>query len=101
MKLETKIASFLADYPPEQTFNVIAHALWPEAGGWSSNDRFRIASHVYRDDIPSIARGRWEVFKANYAPRATVKGLQDIGYDPNYGVMLEVDYLPFIDIEPA
>jgi len=100
-RLETTVAEFLGGYDPEQTFNVIAHELWRDEGGWSSNDRFRIATKVTRDEVPDIARGRWEVFKVNYAPRARVSDIEDIGYEAKFGVMLEANFLPFLDIEPV
>ena len=100
MKLETVIAEFLAPYPDTQQFRAIAHELWREAeGGWSSNDRFTIARGD-KQEMLRACRGRWEVFKLNYSPRARVKDLCDIGWDVNHGISLECDFLPFIDIEP-
>ena len=98
--LESTIRDFLTPYPPETLFKVRAHELLHDGEGWSSNDRFTLASAAPRDEIPAIARARWEVFKVNYSPRARVSDLADIGYDPAIGLMLECDFLPFLDIEP-
>lgn len=101
-RLETVISAMLADYPADTRFRIMAHELWADGeGGLSSNDRFQIARDVPRDDVPEICRGRWEVFKINYCPKARVSDLSDIGYDPAYGVNLECAGLSFVDIEPA
>lgn len=97
-KLEKQIREIMSESNPESTFRVMAHELWRESDGWwSSNDRFRIARGTLEEIMPAIV-GRWEVFKVNYAPRAAIKNLENIGFDSV--AMLEVDFLPFVDIEP-
>lgn len=99
MKLEIKIAQLLASYefPEGSTFDVIAHELTHNGEGWSVNDSWRIESDVTAEEIPGIARGRWETFKANYAKRARVQDVmaQDYG-ETEMG--LECDCLSFLTI---
>jgi hypothetical protein len=52
---------------------------------------------VDREGVLEAARGRWEVFKHNYAKRARVCDLNDIGYEPDR-VSLECNYLSFLEI---
>lgn len=99
MKLETAISKSLAHIQAGTIVNVFAHELWHDGDGWTSNDRWRIASGIPVESVPEHARARWEIFRANYAPRARVRDITDIGYDET--VNLEVDCLPFLDIEPA
>jgi len=97
MRLENKIRSLLSDAPADTTFDVYAHELWRDTeGGWTSNDRWCIAHNVTLDGVLEAALGRWEIFKINYAPRARVKDVEEIGHETEY--MLEVGYLPFINI---
>jgi hypothetical protein len=98
--LETVIGEFLADYPDNQAFRVRAHELWRDGCGWTSNDRFTIVDNADKARVLRAARGRWEVFKVNYASKARVSNIVNIGYDRETGLMLECDYLPFVDIEP-
>jgi hypothetical protein len=76
--LETAVASCLPDnLPPGTTFDVHAWELWGDGeGGWSVNDGWRIASDTDMSGLKEAARNRWEVFKVNYFPRATVSGLE-------------------------
>jgi hypothetical protein len=100
MKLETKIRDMILEATQASRFNVVAHELWGEPeGGFSTNSSWYIASNADIDEVLEAARGRWEVFKANYLPKARVADIQDTGF--NDSLSLEVDYLPFIDIRPA
>jgi hypothetical protein len=75
--LETAIISCLPDnLPPGTTFDVYAWELWRDAeGGWTVNDGWKIAREVDLTGLKEAARGRWEVFKINYFPRALVSGI--------------------------
>lgn len=85
--------------PQGETFSVKAFELWRDAeGGWSVNDGWTIARDVDRADAISALRGRWEVFKLNYLPKARVSDITDIGYDEKQ-CSLEVDCTAFADIE--
>ncbi len=103
--LEKHIASLLSDAPAGATFDVAAHEIWREPeGGWSSNDCWFLIRNATLPQALDAIRGRWEVFKVKYAPRARVKDITDIGEGHYYS--LECDYLPFVDItantpEPA
>lgn len=84
MHLETQIKNMLGETPesmkPEARFDVIAFELWRESeGGWSVNDAWKIAQDTDIAGVLTAARGRWEVFKVNYSPRATVHGLTSDG----------------------
>ena len=96
--LEQKISSFLPSYCPGESFAVRAFELWREPEGWSMNDSWKLASGCNRERLLEIARGRWEVFKANYASRARVCDIEDTGYVDGL-IDLEVDCLPFLGIE--
>lgn len=96
--LETLVASLLSDFPADTLFHVKAFELWGNArDGFDCNDAWYIGRSVTRDDVPAIARGRWEVFKVNYLPKARVSDLTDISSDEKT-VSLEVDCVPFLDI---
>lgn len=103
MKLETKIKNLISeafpDLPENALFDVRAHGLLHDGYGWSSNDVWRIASSVTLEGVLDAARGRWEIFKINYSPKATVKGIQDYGWKEEMN--LESDGLPFLDIVPV
>ena len=94
--LEAAILAFLPDTSENARYRVMAHELWRDGESWTSNNRFQLARNADVETVLEIARGRWETFKLNYSPRATVKSLNDIGYDSE--VSLEADYLPFLDI---
>jgi len=95
--LETAIKELLANHPADSTFTVFAHELWRDGEGWTSNDRWYLARNASLSEVLSIARGRWEVFKVNYSPRARVSDIADIGYESGE-YSLECAHLPFIDI---
>lgn len=99
--LETLIASLLSDYPETATFDIAAFELWGNArDGFDCNSSWYIARDVPRDSVADHARGRWEVFKANYLPRARVSDIADINHHAESGLSLEVDCVPFLDIRP-
>ncbi len=78
-------------------FEVIAFELWREAeGGWSVNNSWRLARNADPEEVLTHARNRWEVFKANYAPRATVKGLSFDGDEQT--LTIESDCVSFLEI---
>lgn len=95
--LETAIKELLASHPADSTYIVKAFELWRDDMGWSTNDAWYLARNASLSEVLSIARGRWEVFKVNYAPRARVADIADIGYESGE-YSLECNFLPFIDI---
>jgi hypothetical protein len=80
-------------------FDVIAYELTHDGQGWSVNTPFRIASQVDLSGVMEAMRGRWEVFKANYSPRATVASLSDIGEGSDYEI--EAEGIPFLQVRPS
>ena len=94
-------AAFPGAFEPSSPllFEVRAFSLWRDGEGWSCNDSWRVERDATAERVLEAARGRWEVFKANYASRARVKDLQNAGYETT--ISLEVDGLPFLDICPA
>lgn len=101
-RLETVIREFLAPFPPETRFKVKAFELCREDYGWSVNDAWYLERDADLETVLESARGRWEVFKVNYLPRAKVSDLTDIGYDlANYGVNLECECTAFLEIIPT
>jgi hypothetical protein len=100
--LETLISSLLSDFPETATFDLTAFELWGNArDGFDCNDSWCVGRDVPRDAVAEHARGRWEVFKVNYLPKARVSDIADINYHAESGLSLEVDYVPFLDIRPA
>jgi hypothetical protein len=101
MKLETIIRILIEQSKPtpNESFDIIAHELIHDGEFYSTNTSW----YLRRDaDIPAVleaARGRWEVFKVNYAPRARVSDIRDIGYDAD--LSLEVEGIPFLEIRPS
>lgn len=101
-KLETVIREFLAPFPEGTRFKVKAFELCREDYGWSVNDAWYLESNADIETVLETARGRWEVFKANYLPRARVSNLTDIGFDTlEYGINLECDCTAFLEIIPV
>lgn len=80
-------------------FDVVAYELTHDGQGWSVNTPWKIARGANLPQVIEAAQGRWEVFRANYSSRATVKGLSDIGEGDTFD--LESDCLPFLQIRPA
>ena len=101
--LETVISEFLAQYPENQEFEVIAHELWGNAReGFEANSSWYLSRHADKAQVLSDARGRWEVFKVNYAPSGRVKDISDASYSgPEFGCLLECNQVPFLDIRPV
>jgi len=101
MKLETVIKSHLESFPPEARFSVIAFELWGNAReGFDCNDAWKIARDISADEVPAVARGRWEAFKVNYLPKARVSDVSDASCDSGGDILLEVDCVPFLTIRP-
>lgn len=101
MKLETKIRQLIAETNPtaETRFDVIAHELMHDGFGWSTNSSWYLKRDANIAETLEAARGRWEVFKANYHSRARVADIQDNGFDST--LSLDVDYIPFLEIRLA
>lgn len=99
MKLETKIRNLISETnaPNETRFDVVAHELWGEPeGGFSTNYSWYITTNADLDQVLEAVRGRWEVFKVNYLPKAQVSDIKNTGFDST--LLIEVDCIPFIDI---
>ena len=101
--LESTVSAHLESVFPDAfdpasplVFNVVAFELWRDHIGWTCNDSWRIAHAVTAEGVLEAARGRWEVFKANYFSRARVRDIKDNGFDER--ISLEVDGLPFLEI---
>jgi hypothetical protein len=96
MKLEQKLKQELADLNGK-TLSAYAYELWGNSrDGYEVNDLWRILKDGDLDDLLTTARGRWEVFKVNYSPRATVKGLSFDGDEST--VYIESDGIPFLEL---
>jgi hypothetical protein len=99
MKLETKIRNLINETNPDADarFNVVAHELWGNSQeGFSTNSSWYIATNADLSQVLEAARGRWEVFKLNYLPKARVSDISDTGFDST--LSLEVDFVPFLEI---
>lgn len=99
MKLETKIRNLITEtnLDADTRFDVVAHELWGNSQeGFSTNSSWYIATNADLSQVLEAARGRWEVFKANYLPKARVGDISDSGYDST--LSLEVDFVPFLEI---
>jgi hypothetical protein len=96
--LESKIAELIeaADFKGD-TFDVIAMELIHDGQGWSVNTPFAIGRGVDKSEVLTLARHRWEIFKANYMARAKVSDIEDTGFD---GLSLECACVAFLDIIP-
>ena len=102
MKLETKIRNLIteANHDADARFNVVAFELWGNSReGFDTNTAWYIANNADLSQVLEAARGRWEVFKVNYVPKARVSDISDSGYDSN--LSLEVDSVPFLEIRLA
>ena len=102
MKLETKIRNLIneTNATNEARFDVVAHELWGNSQeGYSTNSSWYIATNADLSQVLEAARGRWEVFKANYLPKARVCDITDTGFDST--LSLEVDFVPFLEIRVA
>ncbi len=79
--LEHAIIELLARYPEDKEFTVIYHELTHDGQGWSTNTSWRAKNYATKKEVVECARGRWEIFKLNYSPKARVQNITDIGYD--------------------
>lgn len=93
MKFEQKLATLIEN----KNYDVIAHELWADDGGWSVNDSWKLGSSLNKEDSIAAAKARWEVFKLNYMPKARVMDIEDVGYMDNE-IILEVNYVPFLTL---
>ena len=82
-----------------ETYDVIAHELQYDGEFYSTNSSWYLTRDADIQSVLEAARGRWEVFKVNYSPRARVSDIQDLGYDDN--ISLAVDGIPFLEIRPS
>ena len=99
MKLETKIRSLINETNPasEARFDVVAHELWGNSKeGFETNTSWFILRNADLSQVLEVARGRWEVFRLNYLPKARVSDISDTGFDST--LSLEVDCIPFLEI---
>lgn len=102
MKLETKIAEILSEYPEGQLFDVCAYELCGNRKeGFDCNDLWRLRRAVTLPDVLEAARGRWEVFKLNYLPKARVCDIKDSTGELGYAAILDVDCVPYLEIRPV
>ena len=103
--LEARLALMLAPYFPttDARADVIAAELWrDESGGWSVNQPFRIARDADLAETLDALRSRWEVFKANYHPRARVQDITNASFEGvQFPALLEIDGIHFAEIRPA
>jgi len=100
--LESKLRDMILEVNalPEARFDVVAFELWGNAReGFETNSAWYIASGVDLGGALEAARGRWEVFKINYLPKARVADISDTGFDST--LSLEVDSVPFLEIRLA
>ena len=99
MKLEQKISQLISETESTR-FDVIAHELWGNSkDGFETNSSWYIKQNADLSQVLESARGRWEVFKVNYLPKAKVRDIQDTGYDNTFS--LEVDCIPFLEIRAS
>ncbi len=99
--LETAIREILSDFPDSDRFDVYAFELWrDEDGGWSVNDGWRMESNADKETVVRAARGRWEVFKLNYMPRARVADLETDDNLP-YCLRVNAGFTSFLEIRPV
>lgn len=90
--LEQRLETLLPAWP---SFNIQFHELWREAeGGWSVNDSWTPYKDATREETIGHLRHRWQVFKANYLPKARVRDLTDIACCDD-DCLLEVDCTAF------
>jgi hypothetical protein len=93
MKIETLISKELEE---GSTFQIIAHELWNDGEGWSVNQSWYMARSSTKEEALIHCRGRWEVFKENYLPRARV---MDITFDGDDEVIyINAESIPFLEI---
>ena len=84
MILENKIRELIQQSNPDPfaRFDVVAYELWGNAReGFETNCSWHIAKDADLSEVLDAVRGRWEVFKLNYLPKARVSDIQDTGFD--------------------
>jgi hypothetical protein len=99
MKLENKIRNLITETNAtnETRFDVVAFELWGNSqDGFETNSSWYIKTNATLNEALEAARGRWEVFKVNYLPKARVGDISDTGFDST--LSLEVDCVPFLEI---
>lgn len=80
-------------------FNVVAFELWRDCdGGLFVNQPWRMAREVSLPEVLTAARGRWEVYKVNYEPRARVRDIHEPYDAGDYLVELHAGHA-FLQIE--
>lgn len=97
--LERRIYNMLEDCHGVTRFDVIAYELTNDGNGWSVNTPFHIGRKCDTQEVLSHARGRFEVFKANYASRARINTLEDTSDGDTY--LLDCEGIPFLEIRPC
>ena len=94
MKLESHIAKLIG--PINANWRVIAHELTHDGEGWSVNDSFQIAKSDDETEILEAIRGRWEIFKINYLPKAGVMDISCEGDETE--IYLDCAGIPFLTL---
>ena len=99
MKLEQKIKQLISETNATH-FDVIAHELWGNnKDGFETNSSWFIIRNADIAHVLEAARGRWEVFKVNYIPKAKVRDIQDTGFDSTFS--FEVNCIPFLELRAS
>lgn len=97
--IEARIDALLPEFP---SFDVIAHELMQEGYGgntcYSVNNSWHLARGCDREEAIRHLANRWQVFKANYMPKARVRDLEDISCDVESGCLLEVNCTAFAEV---
>lgn len=99
MKLETKILNLISETNAtnDSRFDIVAFELWGNSrDGFDTNSSWYIKTNATLEEALEAARGRWEIFKLNYLPKARVGDIVDNGYSDD--LSLEVDCVPFLEI---
>jgi hypothetical protein len=99
MTLEKKLISLLCEASQNATFDVVAHELWHDGEGWSTNSSWYLQRGANLPTVLEAARGRWEVFKVNYCPKARVFEIADTGCESS--LYIEDHCAPFLEIRPS
>jgi hypothetical protein len=94
MKLENHIKNIVA--ATDGTWRVIAHELTHDGEGWSVNDSWQIVKSDDETEILEAIRGRWEIFKINYLPKARVKDITCEGDEVE--IYLDCAGIPFLTL---
>lgn len=97
MTLEQHLTKLIKANSSADFFNVIAHELWNDGSGWSTNSSWFLETQVNLEYAVLAIKQRWEIFKVNYHPTAKVKDITISGEGELY---LEVDHIPFINLRP-